>query len=154
MVFVYLQRFTRSSELHQTTVTFHICVIIRQKPVLIPWLTSSQLTKVKAKRGLGLAKNETLSAACSICFFVMREHSPGFLTQHVQRRMILAQPRWLFFLPMGAAWPQCSFMSPPSLYGTFMMHNSGEKLLLYRIGWPTFGHGCGIHPLLSLLTTG
>lgn len=132
------QRFTRSSELGQTTVTFHIWVIIRQKPVL-PWLTSSQHTSVKAKRGLGLAENETFSVPSCIWSFVMRERSAGSLKTHVQRRKILAQPWWLFLLPTGAAQPGCSFIRPPSsLDGTFMIHSPGEKLLLYHIGWPTF----------------
>lgn len=139
MAFVYLRRFTRSSELGQATVTFHIWVIIHQKPVLIPWLTSFQLTSVKAKRGLGLAKNETFSAPCYICSFVMRELSAGSLKVHVQKRKILAQPWWLFLLPTGAAQPRCSFIRPPSsLDGTFMIRNSGEKHLLYPIGWSTF----------------
>lgn len=42
-------------------VTFQICVIVHWELTPIPWLTSSQLTKVKAKRGLALAKKETFS---------------------------------------------------------------------------------------------
>lgn len=38
-----------------------------QNPMPIPWLTSSELTKVKAKRGQGLAKKETFSVPCSLC---------------------------------------------------------------------------------------
>lgn len=89
-------------------VSSHSCVIIHQEPVPTPWLTSSELTKVRAKRGLGLAKKDTFSVPYSSC--LCHEGAlTGFQEVHVQRRTILARHGGSFSFPWGAAQPRGSF---------------------------------------------